>query len=342
MIDRIRHQLFKETYKKGIDPKDLFLVKRSGGDFTSEGKALFEVFGPTSEDPYWLVKACRSKAGNQKLAAEFERQKNLRKNLPEDLRGSLSSPLVFEDQPSGSISIETYLTGTKVSSYFLQGSSERIWKNWQSYGKAALRWLERYSEVVSTRELRLDSDWFAKEILLPLERNRAVWVSLVPEAEEAIEIFANTQIDFALNLKRVPQHGDYTPGNLIAMEDRLGVIDWSPVDSGDPPLMDLFHFLLSASIYLMHGLNGSDSPLSLPELHAEARFAEKIRPEVRALFLQAGIPAEARIPLLRAACWKKIEGFLLKPQIVESSLKDWTNLLQKENLARFETLIESL
>jgi len=331
MIDSIRRLLFKETYKKGIDPKDLFLVKRSGGDFSSEGRALFEVFSPRSEDPLWVVKANRSNKGNRRLAAEFERLKKLEKGIPEDLQDSLPSAVVFEDRFTGSISIETYLAGTKLSSFFLEGSPETVWKNWRSYGAAAIRWLERYSEVETTHEFRIDSDWFEREIVSSIDKHRSAWIDRFPQAEDLIDRIRHTEIADQPPLRSVPQHGDYTPGNLIAMDGRLGVIDWSPASPSDTPLMDLFHFLLSSSIYLGKGLGRNPR-----EVFIDSRFMESIQTETRALFLQTGIPVQARLPLFRAAYWRKIEGYLAKPQVVESPLREWTRLMLDGGMEEIE------
>ncbi|MCA9446463.1 MAG: phosphotransferase [Candidatus Omnitrophica bacterium] len=337
MIESIRRLLFKETYKKGIDPKDLHFVKRSGGDFSSEGRALFEIFSPRSEDPIWIVKANRSKAGNEKSAAEFERLKKMRKGISEDLRDSLPAALVLEERPTGSISIETFLPGTKVSLFFQEGDRKMIWRNWHSYGSAAIRWLERYSEVETPFEIHLNREWFERVALAPLENLASVWVDVQPEASSLIDRIRATSIDFDIPLKTVPQHGDYTPGNLIAMEGRLGVIDWSPVDLSNPPLMDLFHFLLSSSIYFGKGLEKKPW-----EVLTDSRFLEGVQSELRALFLQTGVPVEARIPLFRAAFLKKIEGYLSKPQAVESSVRQWTRLFGDDKAEVIEEAIVSL
>lgn len=334
MLERIRKSLFRETYKKGIDPKDLYFVKRCGGDFTSEGRAIIEVFGPRSETPIWVVKANRSSRGNDRLAAEFERLQSLERGSSEDIVESIPQPVLIEESPTGSFSIETCIEGEKLSALFRKGDDVRLWRNWENFGCAALHWLERYNESMDRWDYGFEPGWFGKTVQGPLRVHRERLTELSGAAEGVLEILGETPDPESRLLRTVVQHGDYTPGNLIAMEGRLGVIDWSPPDREAPPLMDLFQFVLSSAIYLEKGF----FPAGRIEgrILREERFWDPIRPELRAAFLQAGLKPGDRIPLFRAAVGRKILNGLNKPSVVESSLRDWCGLLGDGGLKEAE------
>lgn len=336
MLERIRKSLFRETYKKGIDPKDLYFVKRCGGDFTSEGRAIIEVFGPRSETPIWVVKANRSSRGNARLAAEFERLQSLERGSSEDIVESIPQPVLIEESPTGSFSIETFIEGEKLSTLFRNGDVVRLWRNWENFGRAALHWLDRYNESMDRWDYGFEPGWFGKTVQGPLWGYRERLTELSGAAEGVLEILGETPDPESRLLRAVVQHGDYTPGNLIAMEGRLGVIDWSPPDREAPPLMDLFQFLLSSAIYLEKGMfHGSGCGIE-GRILREDRFWEIVRPELRAAFLQTGLKPGDRIPLFRAAVGRKILGSLNKPSVIESSLRDWIGLLGNGGLKEAE------
>lgn len=336
MLERIRKSLFRETYKKGIDPKDLYFVKRCGGDFTSEGRAIIEVFGPRSETPIWVVKANRSARGNARLAAEFERLQSLERGSSEDIVESIPQPVLIEESPTGSFSIETFIEGEKLSTLFRNGDAGRMWRNWENFGRAALHWLERYNESMDRWDFSFASGWFVSTVSAPLKSHSAHWVEISPSAARLLEKIGETPDPESKSLRTVVQHGDYTPGNLIAMEGRLGVIDWSPADREAPPLMDLFQFVLSSAIYLEKGMfHGSGGGIE-GRILREERFWDPIRPELRTAFLQAGVKPGDRTPLFRAAVGRKILNGLNKPSVVESSLRDWCGLLGNGGLKEAE------
>lgn len=334
MLERIRKSLFRETYKKGIDPKDLYFVKRCGGDLTSEGKAVIEVFGPRSESPIWVVKANRSARGNASLRAEFERLQSIERGSPEDISESVPLPVLFEESALGSFSIETCIEGDKLSTLFRNGDVVRLWRNWENFGRAALHWLERYNESMDRWDYQFEPGWFEKSVQSHLGSHRKRLIDLSDAAEGILEVIGETPDPESRILRTVVQHGDYTPGNLIAMEGRLGVIDWSPPDRESPPLMDLFQFLMSSAIYLEKGLfpTGRIGGRVL----REDRFWEPIRPELRAAFLQAGLKPGDPIPLFRASLGRKILSGLNKPAVIESSLRDWCGLLGNGGLKEAE------
>lgn len=334
MLERIRKSLFRETYKKGIDPKDLYFVKRCGGDFTSEGRAIIEVFGPRSETPIWMVKANRSARGNDRLAAEFERLQSLERGSSEDIVESIPQPVLIEESPTGSFSIETFIEGEKLSTLFRKGDAGRLWRNWENFGRAALHWLERYNEAMDRSDFQFEPGWFGKTVQGPLGRQRERLTDLSEAADGILEIVGETPDPESRILRTVVQHGDYTPGNLIAMEGRLGVIDWSPPDRESPPLMDLFQFLMSSAIYLEKGMF-PDGRIEGRVLR-ENRFWDPIRSELRTAFLQAGVKPGDRTPLFRAAVGRKILNGLNKPSVVESSLRDWCGLLGNGGLKEAE------
>jgi hypothetical protein len=325
VLEWIRENLREEARLRGFDPAELTFFKRIGGDLSSGGKALFEVIAPGSPVPLWIVKATRSPEGHASLNGEFERLEHLWAVLAYELSSTVPRPVILEQRETGSLSIETSLPGEKASCLLRLHNQPDPWGTWTKVSTLALKWLCSYGECETREAFALSRDWWQRELIEPfqlhlpmLSREFPLWGTVW----EAINSTADSQITRQFEV--VPQHGDFTPTNLVIERDRLGVFDWSPLSPNQPPLLDLFHFLMSGSLYLGQGLEKKTSLSQLKgSVATDTQFMEPLAPLVANYCHLNAVDPEDLGPLSLAAFALKILGFVNRPEPIMDSLAGW-------------------
>jgi len=325
MLDLIRERLAEEASAEGIVQEKLTFLKRNGGDFSAKGKLLFEVLGPGGGDPLWIVKAARSSDGNKTLGEENNRLVELREILPEHLLPTIPKPVFYEERPTGSLSGESFLRGEKLSRLLRTIPHDQIWEDWKRYAEVAIGWLTDYSRVCERRSITIDSNWWEQEIFAPLERHNDIlrdcsplWNEVFARVKNRISQFEPRQYEI------IPQHGDFTPVNIVFSGSDIGVYDWSPVSHDSPPLLDLFHFLMGSSLRIAMNLDGADrvSDIRTPVV-SDPRFLEPLGLLVSQYCEENRIPPEGLEPLSYAALLFKILGYADQEEPVVNSLRAW-------------------
>lgn len=325
MFDWIRDSISEEAGRRGIDANKLSFFKRVGGDLSSGGKAIFEILGPDHPKPLWVAKAARSPKGSPALKREYQRLVALQERVPSDLANTIPRPIAFVERPTGSISLETALPGEKVSRILREHGQADPWSSWENHCRLALDWYMQFSRQEPRHSRILDESWWQTKIIEPLESCEGFLRDLSPywgTVSEAIHgaptLLSNRSYGDIL------PHGDFTPTNLVIQGESIGVFDWSPEDLELPPACDLFHFMISASLYLGQSL---ERKIKLGDLSAnillDERFLKPIRPYFREYFNNFSIPADQLYPLFLSAAGGKIVTYANRPEPIRESLCGW-------------------
>lgn len=328
MLSLIREHLGEEARGLGIPIERLTFLKRIGGDLSPEGKALFEILGPDSPLPLWMIKAARTAHGNQRLLQEHQRLKHIFKILPVTSAETspplrVPRPVYFEERPNGSLSIETFLTGNRVSQLLQQHNRPDPWEQWKEVSFLAIGGLLTLNQVESRREITIDSRWWERRLIEPLTPYHDYLVSICAGWEPVWEALHKAS-GWSLSGESVPQHGDFTPANMVLDHGSIGIFDWSPDDPESPPLLDLFQFLASASLYLGQGIEQKTkvTDLSLP-LMTDTCFLKTAAPPVFRYLKWWGIETKDLLPLSLASLVSKILTLLQRPVPVLEFLQGW-------------------
>lgn len=331
MLTWIRCHLEKEARELGIAPEKLTFLKRIGGDLSPGGKALFEILGPLSPRPLWVLKAARSSQGNAGLLAEYHRLEHLVKILPPPSLQTAENPapprvphpVLFEERPHGSMSVETFLPGLRLSQLLQQDDPMTVWGSWEKAVKPAITGLYAYCLHEPRRSVEIDAQWWIRRLIGPLTPHDQFLAALCdgwPQVWTALQECC----DWYFSGEMAPQHGDYTPANLVLEGGRIGVFDWSWDDQEAPPLLDLFQFLASASLFLgKRSRQGQKSaePVACPLL--EDDFLKLAARPVTCYLKACDLPSQSLAPLSLASLGLKILHFLKKPAPSADYLPGW-------------------
>jgi hypothetical protein len=331
MLSWIRDHLGEEAHRQGAVPEKLTFLKRIGGDLSPEGKALFEVLGPDSPAPLWIIKAARTSRGNQNLRLEHQRLQHLSRILAQptaqggDPHPQLRTPLpvLFEERSNGSISVETYLTGNRVSQLLQQYNHLDLWERWGEIVSLAMDGLSRYAQSETQRQIEITRDWWRVQLLEPLTPHYEQLATLAPGWPRVWDALKETA-DWNYSGQTVPQHGDFTPANLVLEGKHIGVFDWSPDDVAAPPLMDLFQFLASASLFFGQGVECKTKLTELRTcLMADNRFLQMAAPHVVKYIMASDFESNDLYPLSLAGLGIKILNLIRRPVPSLESLSGW-------------------
>jgi hypothetical protein len=325
MLDWIRENLADEARRIGIDPNRLSFFKRIGGDLSSGGKAIFEVLGPNHPEPLWIVKASRSAEGACRLRSEIDRLESLFDRLPDPLRASIPRPVHFEDTGVGALSIESFLPGERFSRMLRSHQQQDPWGRWSKWGTSGLQWLQDYTEVERPVSFEWNASWWDSQVLLPLEPLAPLLRETSPHWDCVWDALrAARSLVSGSTFRSIPPHGDFTPTNLVWDGIRWGVFDWSPEETGRPPLLDFFHYLMSSALYLSQALERKTSLARLESVCcADDRFLSPVAGRLRWFQTFLKVSHQDLEPLALAAFTLKILGFATRPEPVKDSLAGW-------------------
>jgi hypothetical protein len=331
MLSWVRDHLSEEAHRQGVVPGKLTFLKRIGGDLSPDGKALFEVLGPDSPVPLWIVKVARTARGNRNLWLEHQRLQHLSKIFSQptaqgiDPHPQLRTPLpiLFEERSNGSISVETFLTGNRVSQLLQQHNQPDPWIRWGEIVSLAMDGLSRYARSETRRQIEITKDWWRVQLLEPLTPHYEQLATLSvgwPRIWNALKETA----DWDYSGQTVPQHGDFTPANLVLEGKHIGVFDWSPDDVASPPLLDLFQFLASASLFLGQSVECKTKLTELRTcLMTDHRFLQMAAPHIAKYVMVCGLERKDLYPLSLASLGIKILTLIRRPVPSLESLSGW-------------------
>ncbi len=331
MLSWIRDHLSQEARQLGIPIEKLTFLKRIGGDLSPDGKALFEILGPDSPVPLWVVKAARTRHGNTRLQLEHQRLKHLfgihsratTQGLDPQCCLRIPTPILFEERSNGSLSVETFLTGVRVSQLLQQPSQPDPWASWKEISSLALRGLLTYSQCENPRSINIDSEWWNHRLLEPLAPHYNRLISVSSEWHQIWEALREASAWTFLG-ETVPQHGDFTPANMVLEGGSIGVFDWSSDDLEAPPLLDLIHFLASASLFLGQGVEHKTKVTEMRTcLLIDRRFFEPVAQTVLNYINTCGLGDKDIHSLSLASFGSKILNMVQRPESVDDYLSGW-------------------
>ncbi len=330
MLSWIHEHLGEAAGALGITTRQLTFLKRIGGDLSPQGKALFEVLGPSNPVPLWVIKAARTGLGNPRLRLEHQRLEHLSRIFLHPKQGTASlprwrvpAPILYEERSSGSLSVETFLPGKRVSQLLQQHNQPNPWARWKETGNLALEALSAYGQHETPRRIEINLDWWRRRLIEPLTPHYDWLARVSPEWPRIWKAMGQATLWSYTGLT-VPQHGDFTPANLVVEDGSIGIFDWSPSNLEDPPLLDLFQFLASASQFLGQGVEHKRKVAELTSsLFTEACFLEPVAQPVWAYLKVSGLEQKDLLPLSLASLGIKILSLAERPVPVSESLSGW-------------------
>ncbi|MBP7992372.1 MAG: phosphotransferase [Candidatus Magasanikbacteria bacterium] len=231
MTETIKQVIVEILTEAGITliSQEISIVKMRASISYKGGKVLFFVFKKHEPAPIAVAKFTEL---NSTLSAVQEA--DYLKTVESDLAGTLISasvPRIYGSKTllSGQLSVESFVGNSAVQTID------------DAYIAQAFKWLTQFHTIVKGKKTITIT---AQDYKNKLEEYEKLIPNLFPETSyrERVYLFIDTFFAKEAELISWSQHGDFHPGNVLVVNDRIAVIDWSRYGTLNVPGFDAIFF----------------------------------------------------------------------------------------------------
>jgi aminoglycoside phosphotransferase (APT) family kinase protein len=236
-MEMLRGVVSRAVPRAGPDP--LLLLRHGGGAARDTDQAIvLDVAG----HPVAVLKVARAARASELLRGEHDRLVRLGATLLPLRPGAAPRPLAFEAIAGRAVLVESFLPGRRIKDMDPHDLERRT-----DLLDAVVDWLADFARAGEIATVALDGPLLDAQVREPVERYLASFEASGPE-----RVFLRSLPDlllraFPASAPTVAMHGDFSDANVLASEDRIGVVDWDEPVARALPGADLFYFLASVA-----------------------------------------------------------------------------------------------
>lgn len=301
LLESVCHRL----RERGIPVRADQVLRYSSTSYgaSPRGRIKYILFDDRTHQPLMVAKIPRARLGAALLKQESRVFSQIAAMSPWLIKQRGSHYLQVEGIP---VLCERFFAGKKFNAFLLSERPYTVVMDWLSnLHKSVLRDTKQISVVQIARD-------YAERVLS--------W----KDVEPAVNRYLGQWLDAVSNLPHprarcVPQHGDFTIGNVLLSDDEIFVTDWERAQIEAPPWEDFWTFLISCALntspkgtigrrkpeYLLASLKGDSAHSKFITL-ASARFLEKSN-------LPRNVLLGGLLPTILSRLSQDVEGFGLSP-----------------------------